>query len=106
VQVRRMTVAVYHLTGTHYARCCGCCGVLQVCVATGRTIKDEPKLRCRTCKHAMIAAELGDRTSCPLCHSSLQQKQDLGSVGSSAMSRSSSMSSSTSRVSKHVRAIG
>lgn len=79
----------------------------QVCVASGRTLRDEPKVRCRTCKHSMIAAELGDRRACPLCHSPLLPKhqQDLSTAGSS-ISRSSSVSSSASRGAKHVRLAG
>jgi hypothetical protein len=80
---------------------------VQVCVASGRTLRDEPKVRCRTCKHSMIAAELGDRRACPLCHSPLLPKhqQDL-STASSSISRSSSVSSSASRGAKHVRLAG
>jgi hypothetical protein len=83
--------------------------VLQVCVASGRTLRGEPKVRCKTCKHYMVAAELGDRKSCPLCHSPLLPKhqQDPGTATSSTMSRSSSVSSSASRsTGKHVRHAG
>eukprot|EP00775_Hariotina_reticulata_P008215 gene8215-8407_t len=45
----------------------------QVCVASGKALRDAPWLRCKTCKHAMITAELGARRSCPLCHSPLQE---------------------------------
>lgn len=76
-------------------------------MASGRTLRDEPKLRCKLCKHAMIAAELGDRKCCPLCHSPLLAKQqEGGSSTSNSLSRSSSVSSSISRGSKQVRVLG
>lgn len=80
---------------------------MQVCLASGRTIRDEPKLRCKTCKHAMMAAELGDRKSCPLCHSPLLHKQPhQQDLTGSGISRSSSASSSvSSRGPKQVRIV-
>ncbi len=40
----------------------------QVCVASGRIIRDNNLIRCKTCKHPMITAEARGCTSCPLCH--------------------------------------
>lgn len=69
----------------------------QVCVASGKTLRDEPRLRCKTCKHAMMTMELGDRTSCPLCHSKLHRHQEAAksSSSSSSLSRNSSIASSS-----------
>eukprot|EP00878_Enallax_costatus_P005934 GHUV01006225.1.p3 GENE.GHUV01006225.1~~GHUV01006225.1.p3 ORF type:complete len:113 (+),score=37.70 GHUV01006225.1:468-806(+) len=44
----------------------------QVCVATGKVLRDAPSVRCKTCKHSMIAAEMGGKRACPLCHGSVQ----------------------------------
>jgi hypothetical protein len=46
----------------------------QVCVASGKAVRDAPWQRCKTCKRAMITAELGARRSCPLCHCQLPQE--------------------------------
>ena len=43
----------------------------QVCVASGRIIRDVPDIKCRVCRHSMIAAEVRARVACPLCHSEL-----------------------------------
>ncbi len=49
----------------------------QVCVASGRIItKESPHVRCKTCKHSMISAEVRARMSCPLCHSMLPPPTD------------------------------
>ena len=45
----------------------------QLCVATGRALPDAGWLRCRRCRHAMIAAEVAARASCPLCHAPLAE---------------------------------
>jgi hypothetical protein len=51
---------------------------LQVCVASGKAVRDAPWQRCKTCKRAMITAELAGRRSCPLCHSQLPQEAGKG----------------------------
>ncbi|GAX81565.1 hypothetical protein CEUSTIGMA_g8993.t1 [Chlamydomonas eustigma] len=43
----------------------------QVCVASGRIIKDGNTVRCKTCKHSMIVTEVRGRETCPLCHALL-----------------------------------
>ena len=43
----------------------------EVCVASGKVIKESKWKRCTTCKHAMLLSELGTRKYCPLCHASL-----------------------------------
>lgn len=50
-----------------------CVHCLQVCVASGRAIKDPSRdaVRCKTCKHAIIISEARALTACPLCHSDL-----------------------------------
>lgn len=50
----------------------------QVCVASGKAVRDAPWQRCKTCKRAMITAELGARRCCPLCHSQLPQEAGKG----------------------------
>jgi hypothetical protein len=57
---------------------------LQVCVASGKALRDAPWLRCKTCKHAMITAELSNRRACPLCHSPLQGLQEFAGGKSSS----------------------
>jgi Zn finger protein HypA/HybF involved in hydrogenase expression len=52
--------------------------LLQVCVASGKAVRDAPWQRCKTCKRAMITAELAGRRSCPLCHSQLPQEAGKG----------------------------
>ncbi|GMH42155.1 hypothetical protein BSKO_10074 [Bryopsis sp. KO-2023] len=42
-----------------------------VCVASGRIIRDSQSIRCKSCKHLMIAAEVLGRDACPLCHAVL-----------------------------------
>ncbi len=44
---------------------------VQVCVASGRIVRDGNVVRCRTCKHLSITHELRGNTVCPLCHSAL-----------------------------------
>ncbi|CAD7700281.1 unnamed protein product [Ostreobium quekettii] len=43
----------------------------QVCVASGKLLRDHNTLRCKVCRHPMIAAEVKGRTCCPLCHAPL-----------------------------------
>mmetsp|Transcript_38234 Transcript_38234/g.108060 ORF Transcript_38234/g.108060 Transcript_38234/m.108060 type:complete len:1242 (+) Transcript_38234:70-3795(+) len=43
----------------------------EVCVASGKTIREPNWVRCKTCKHPTILAELQGRISCPLCHAEL-----------------------------------
>lgn len=43
----------------------------QVCVSSGRIIRDSNWVRCKICKHPMITAEVRNRRNCPLCHSTL-----------------------------------
>ncbi|KAF6259424.1 intraflagellar transport protein [Scenedesmus sp. NREL 46B-D3] len=50
----------------------------QVCVASGKAVRDAPRQRCKTCRRAMITAELSGRRSCPLCHSQLPQEAGKG----------------------------
>ena len=45
----------------------------EICVASGRVIRDSKWRRCATCKHPMLLAELKYRMHCPLCHSSLKE---------------------------------
>ncbi|KAF8068393.1 Wdr35 [Scenedesmus sp. PABB004] len=45
----------------------------QVCVASGKAVRDAPAVRCRTCKHAAIVTELAGQRACPLCHSALPE---------------------------------
>lgn len=42
-----------------------------VCVASGRLIRDAQHVRCKTCKHSCITAELRGKRTCPLCHALL-----------------------------------
>eukprot|EP00798_Chlamydomonas_sp_ICE-L_P009063 gene9063-16189_t len=42
-----------------------------VCVASGKIIRDSGYMRCKTCKHPMVVAEVRSRTACPLCHATL-----------------------------------
>ena len=48
----------------------------QVCIASGRIIKDSSCVRCKTCKHTMISSEIRSRTTCPLCHAMLPPPGD------------------------------
>jgi Zn finger protein HypA/HybF involved in hydrogenase expression len=43
----------------------------QVCIASGKIIRDNATLRCKACKHPMIASEARGLVSCPLCHTPL-----------------------------------
>eukprot|EP00955_Chlamydomonas_euryale_P056295 356375-Chlamydomonas_euryale.AAC.12 len=53
-----------------------------VCVASGRLVtKDMPQLRCKTCKHVMIAAEVRMQVACPLCHALLPPPGDKAREG-------------------------
>lgn len=54
----------------------------EICIASGRIIRDTKATKCKQCKHAMITAEVRDRVSCPLCHAQLSQFQ-LGDWSSS-----------------------
>lgn len=47
----------------------------EICIASGRIIRDAKAIKCKQCKHAMISAEVRDRLSCPLCHSRLSEFQ-------------------------------
>ena len=46
----------------------------EICIASGRTIKDSKWIRCDTCKHSMLLMEIKGLKHCPLCHASLQAK--------------------------------
>uniref|UniRef100_A0A7S0R8E2 Anaphase-promoting complex subunit 4 WD40 domain-containing protein n=1 Tax=Chlamydomonas leiostraca TaxID=1034604 RepID=A0A7S0R8E2_9CHLO len=48
----------------------------QVCVASGKIIKDGGYLRCKTCKHPMMTAEIRSASACPLCHAPLPPPGD------------------------------
>jgi len=48
----------------------------QVCVASGRIIRDNNYVRCKVCKHPMITAETRSSNSCPLCHAPLSSAPD------------------------------
>ncbi|GBG63808.1 hypothetical protein CBR_g39592 [Chara braunii] len=49
-----------------------CNNPLPFCVASGRSIGEEPRIKCHVCRHLIITSELGPHTrSCPLCHSAL-----------------------------------
>uniref|UniRef100_A0A7S3VHU1 Anaphase-promoting complex subunit 4 WD40 domain-containing protein n=1 Tax=Dunaliella tertiolecta TaxID=3047 RepID=A0A7S3VHU1_DUNTE len=44
----------------------------QVCVASGEIItSDQPQIRCKVCKHSMLALEVRGCIACPLCHAAL-----------------------------------
>ena len=62
----------------------------ELCVASGKIIKDPKWKRCRTCKHPMLLAELRGRRHCPLCHSPLAdtkaQSKDVSHLSSTASS--------------------
>mmetsp|Transcript_8336 Transcript_8336/g.17822 ORF Transcript_8336/g.17822 Transcript_8336/m.17822 type:complete len:1276 (-) Transcript_8336:992-4819(-) len=64
----------------------------QVCVASGKIIRDANHIRCKTCKHPMITSEVRNRTTCPLCHAPLPPPGDkarggqgMGSSGGGGM---------------------
>eukprot|EP00879_Flechtneria_rotunda_P028297 GHRR01030396.1.p1 GENE.GHRR01030396.1~~GHRR01030396.1.p1 ORF type:complete len:109 (+),score=25.07 GHRR01030396.1:630-956(+) len=60
----------------------------QVCVASGKALRDAPSVRCKTCKHSMIAAELAPQQhACPLCHGPLPS-QEGGSRGRGSLKQS------------------
>ncbi|PNH02582.1 WD repeat domain-containing protein, partial [Tetrabaena socialis] len=44
----------------------------QVCVASGRIVRDGNVVRCKVCKHLSIIHELRGSAVCPLCHGVLQ----------------------------------
>lgn len=48
----------------------------QVCIASGRIIRDSNYFFCRTCKHPMIIAESKGLVACPLCHTALPPPGD------------------------------
>ncbi|KAL6750533.1 intraflagellar transport protein [Haematococcus lacustris] len=48
----------------------------QVCVASGKIVRDAPVLRCKACKHPMILTESRGLVSCPLCHAALPPPGD------------------------------
>jgi hypothetical protein len=57
----------------------------QVCVASGKAIRDAGWQRCRRCRHAMITAELAPgQLACPLCHAALAGRAAGGSSGAGA----------------------
>lgn len=60
---------------------------LQVCVASGRIIKDNSSVRCKTCKHSMISSEIRNRTTCPLCHAMLPPPGDKSRSGGGGADR-------------------
>ena len=43
----------------------------EICVASGKVIRDSKWKRCKRCKHPMLLVELKHRIHCPLCHASL-----------------------------------
>lgn len=43
----------------------------QVCVASGRSLRDAQHVRCKTCRHGILSSELPGRAACPLCHAAL-----------------------------------
>ncbi len=63
---------------------------MQVCVATGRIVRDVPTVRCKVCRHSMIAAEVRARAACPLCHSDLYSQPSQPSGSSSSTHRGGS----------------
>lgn len=68
--------------------------VLQVCVASGRCIREGGgggggSLRCDTCRHHMLVAELGARVACPLCHSALPRAASTAASAATIASGSS-----------------
>ncbi|GFR48747.1 hypothetical protein Agub_g10705, partial [Astrephomene gubernaculifera] len=48
-------------------------GKEQVCVASGRIVRDGNVVRCKTCKHLSITHELHGSSVCPLCHGTLER---------------------------------
>uniref|UniRef100_A0A061SDB5 Wd repeat-containing protein 35 isoform x2 n=1 Tax=Tetraselmis sp. GSL018 TaxID=582737 RepID=A0A061SDB5_9CHLO len=60
----------------------------EVCVASGKTIRDNNWVRCKTCKHPSMITELGSRRSCPLCHAQLPNAPPAPSMGREAVRRS------------------
>ncbi len=48
----------------------------QVCIASGRVIRDSNYFFCKACKHPMIIAESKGLVSCPLCHTALPPPGD------------------------------
>ena len=47
----------------------------EICVASGRVIRDSKWKRCQTCKHPMLISEIKYRVHCPLCHAPLNPPQ-------------------------------
>jgi hypothetical protein len=69
----------------------------QVCVATGRIIRDLPAVRCKVCRHSMVAAEVRARAACPLCHSDLYSSAGPAAASSASLRRSSTTGSGSGR---------
>ena len=80
-----------HFSAWMHAMCnvgatCACCSCLQVCVASGRTIKDISKaVQCKTCKHFSLISHITGTEVCALCHSLLPST--AGVLPSSSSSR-------------------
>ena len=69
----------------------------QVCVATGRIIRDLPAVRCKVCRHSMVAAEVRARAACPLCHSDLYSSGGSAAASAASLRRSSTTGSGSGR---------
>lgn len=48
----------------------------QVCVASGKIIKDVGYYRCKVCKHPMMVSEIRNASACALCHAPLPPPGD------------------------------
>ncbi|KAG2494620.1 hypothetical protein HYH03_007139 [Edaphochlamys debaryana] len=61
----------------------------QICVASGRIVRDGNVLRCKCCKHLSITHELHGGTNCPLCHTPLPMPTGggAGAAAAAAMAR-------------------
>jgi WD repeat-containing protein 35 len=74
----------------------------EVCVASGKTIRDPNHVRCKTCKHVSILGELKGRRSCPLCHSELPNyaggTAPAASSGGALLGRQTSSNASANKV--------
>jgi hypothetical protein len=70
---------------------------LQVCIASGRIIRDVPTLRCKVCRHSMAAAEVRARAACPLCHSDLYSSSGAAPAAASLRCSSTSGGSGSRR---------
>lgn len=51
--------------------CPTCFAAFPVCIATGKSIINEPSFQCTSCKHFLIESESKKRQCCPLCHQTL-----------------------------------